>query len=259
MKQLKNIITPFKNISSLTTVILIGVEVLLILLLWHYTRSELIPSPFKVIPHLLHIITTEIFIDNLIASLWLTCKAMFYSIIVALFFGYISTIPLFTPLSKLVVKLRYLGLTSLILIFTLIAGGNLKISLLMFGIIPFFVTSLIHVISQIDKQEYELCKTLRYNSWQTLYEVVIIGRLDQTIEVIRQNFAICWLMIVMVEGTSQSQGGLGVMLFYGNKVNNLTTILSLQIVILLIGIGLDLLLGYMRNWLFPYTKLEKSK
>ena len=51
------------------------------------------------------------------------------------------------------------------------------------------------ILDSINTQEYDLCKTLRMNNWQTMWEVVIVGRLDQAIEVMRQNFAISWMMI----------------------------------------------------------------
>ncbi|MBC7451200.1 MAG: nitrate ABC transporter permease, partial [Cytophagales bacterium] len=89
--------------------------------------------------------------------------------------------------------------------------------------------------------------------------VVIIGRLDQVFEVMRQNFAIAWMMITMVEGLSMSEGGLGTMLIKSNKYIDLGTVFSILIIIFLLGIFFDFLLGQLRYWLFPYTKLEKSK
>jgi NitT/TauT family transport system permease protein len=151
-----------------------------------------------------------------------------------------------------------LTLTGLIFIFTLLTqdGSQLKLSLLVFGIVPFFVTSFLSVIVHINKQEYELCKTLGYNNWQTLYEVIIIGKADQVFEILRQNFAIAWLMITLVEGLSMSEGGVGTLLIKYNKYNDLTNVLALQLVIFMIGIGFDYLLGSLKRWLFPYTKLQ---
>jgi sulfonate transport system permease protein len=116
-------------------------------------------------------------------------------------------------------------------------------------------TSFLSVIIGIDRQEYELCKTLGYNNWQTLYEVIIVGKADQVFEILRQNFAISWLMITMVEGLSMSEGGIGSLLIKYNKYNDLTHVLALQLLIFIIGLGFDFLLWNMRRWLFPYAKL----
>ena len=97
------------------------------------------------------------------------------------------------------------------------------------------------------------------NNWQTLLEVVIIGRLDQVFEVMRQNFAIAWMMITMVEGLSMSEGGLGTMLIKSNKYIDLSTVFGILVIIFGLGILFDYLLKNMRYWLFPYAKLQIRK
>jgi NitT/TauT family transport system permease protein len=137
--------------------------------------------------------------------------------------------------------------------------GELKVIILMFGIIPFFVTSMLSNIKAINPQYYDLCRTLKFNEWETLWEVVIVGKIDQALEVIRQNFAMAWLMITMVEGLDMSGGGIGTQLIKSNRVMHLSEIFAVQLVILGLGIGFDYLLTYLRVWLFPYVKLEQSK
>jgi NitT/TauT family transport system permease protein len=146
-------------------------------------------------------------------------------------------------------------------LFTLLTknGSQLKTSLLLFGIVPFFITSLVSIIDQINTQEYDLCKTLRMGPWETLYEVVILGRLDQVLEVMRQNFAISWLMITMVEGLSMSEGGLGVALIKANKYVNLPKVFAILVIIFALGIAFDFVLSTLRRWLFPYCRLEVAK
>jgi NitT/TauT family transport system permease protein len=183
------------------------------------------------------------------------------SIVLALLVSYLSLIPFFAPVAKFIVKCRYLTLTGLIFLFTLLTqdGHQLKLSLLIFGIVPFFVTSLLSIIEAIPAQEYELCKTLRMNNWQAMLEVVIIGRLNQVFEVMRQNFAIAWMMITMVEGLSMSEGGLGTMLIKSNKYIDLSTVFAILVIIFALGIFFDFLLRNVRHWLFPYTKIEVKK
>lgn len=228
------------------------------LALWHVSSNGLIPRPGKVALAFGQLLSSSLLMDNILVSLVLTMKAMLYSIVITLFFSYLSVLPFFRGIAMFLVKCRYLTLTGLIFIFTLLThdGSQLKLSLLVFGIVPFFVTSFLSVIVHINKQEYELCKTLGYNNWQILYEVIIIGKADQVFEILRQNFAIAWLMITLVEGLSMSEGGVGTLLIRYNKYNDLTNVLALQLVIFMIGIGFDYLLGSLKRWLFPYTKLQ---
>ena len=163
-------------------------------------------------------------------------------------------------MAQFVVRCRYLTLTGLIFLFTLLTqnGGQLKLSLLVFGIVPFFVTSLLSVLDAINKEEFELCQTLGMSRWRTWWEVIVVGRMDQVLEVMRQNFAIAWLMITMVEGLSMSEGGLGTMLIKSNKYLDLSTVFSLLVVVFLFGIAFDFLLATLRRWLFPYTRFQIS-
>ena len=234
-----------------------GLQVVAFLLIWQLGSNGLIPAPLKVTEAFFHLLSSGLLIDNILVSLVLTVKALFYSILITLFFAYLSVIPFFRGIAQFLVKCRYLTLTGLIFIFTLLTkdGNQLKLSLLIFGMVPFFVTSFLSVLMHTDRQQYELCKTLGYNNWQTLYEVIIVGKADQVLEILRQNFAISWLMITLIEGLNMSEGGIGALLIKYNKYNDLTNVLALQLVIFLVGLGFDYIMGMMRKWLFPYTKL----
>jgi ABC-type nitrate/sulfonate/bicarbonate transport system permease component len=258
------LITPLETIPKKiwTTVLIIEVGVALIL--WQLSGGGLIPGPLTVLKNMAEVITEsggQPFVSNLTSSLFLTIKAMGISIVLALLFSYIAVIPLFNPIAKFIVQCRYLTLTGLIFLFTLLTkdGSQLKMSLLIFGIVPFFVTSLMSVIMNINSQEYDLCTTLRFNRWETLFEVIIVGRLDMMFEVMRQNFAISWLMITMVEGLSMSQGGLGVMLIKANKYLMLPRVFAILIIIFILGISFDFFFTTIRRWLFPYCRLQGAK
>jgi NitT/TauT family transport system permease protein len=262
MNLIKKIFTPLSELSYRTRTILVAANVVVALVIWQLLAGGgLIPTPLRIVESLIAVLKNPAFFDNLFSSLALTLKGMGISIIIALLVCYLSLIPFFNPLAKFIIKCRYLTLTGLIFLFTLLTqdGHQLKLSLLIFGIVPFFVTSFLSIIDGINVQEYELCKTLRMNNWRTLYEVVIIGRLDQVFEVMRQNFAIAWMMITMVEGLSMSEGGLGTMLIKSNKYIDLGTVFALLLIIFGLGVFFDFLLGKLRNWFFPYTKLYVRK
>lgn len=262
MNTLKALFTPLTTISRRTFSILVVLNSLLAIILWQiFASGGLIPTPVKIGESVARILTSSDLMDNFFISLTLTLKGMSYSILIALVICYLSLIPFFNPLAKFVIKCRYLTLTGLIFLFTLLTsnGHALKMSLLIFGIVPFFVTSFLSIIDSINEQEYELCKTLRMNNWQTLVEVVIIGKLDMVLEVMRQNFAIAWMMITMVEGLNMSEGGLGTMLIKSNKYIDLGSVFAILLIILAIGVFFDYLLKQLRSWLFPYTKLQVRK
>ncbi len=236
--------------------IIVVTQLSVTLISWQVLGGGLIPPPSKVLEALGQLLTTRLFIDNLLTSLMLTGQALFYAVVITLLFGYASVIPFFRPVTQFIVKCRYLTLTGLIFIFTLLTkdGGQLKLWLLLFGIVPFLTTSFLSIILQTPAREFELCQTLGYNPWECLYEVIIIGKADQVFEVVRQNFAIAWMMITLVEGLNMSEGGIGALMIKYNKYNDLPHVLALQAVILGLGLCFDFLLGVLRHWLFPYTK-----
>ncbi|HXO74637.1 MAG TPA: hypothetical protein VN824_05385, partial [Puia sp.] len=134
---------PFEKISRQTFLIMVVSQVLFTLLIWQLSPGGLIPQPTHVLSALGQLLTTRLLIDNLLVSLVLTLQAMFYSIVITLIFSYLSVIPFFHSIAQFIVKCRYLTLTGLIFIFTLLTkdGSQLKLSLLVFGIVPFFTTS----------------------------------------------------------------------------------------------------------------------
>jgi len=231
-------------------------QALFTLIVWQAGAGGLIPAPSRILTAFGHFLSNRLLIDNLLASLLLTLQAMLYSIAITLLIGYGSVIPFVNSIARFVVKCRYLTLTGLIFIFTLLTrdGNQLKISLLVFGIVPFFTTSFLSMLVRIPRQEFELCQTLGFSRWESLYEVVVLGKADQVVEIVRQNFAIAWMMITMVEGLSMSEGGIGALLIKYNKYNDLASVIALQGVIFGVGLCCDYLLGALRHWLFPYTK-----
>jgi len=130
--------------------------------------------------------------------------------------------------------------------------GTLKLSLLMFGIVPFFTTSFLSVVCSIPQQQIDKAFVNRMNSWETLWEVIVVGRLDQLFEVMRQNFAISWMMITTVEAYDMSDGGIGTLFIKSNRVHNLPDIFAMLVIVLSLGLFFDWFLSYCRRLLFKY-------
>src|SRR5207247_9588931 len=94
---------------------------------------------------------------------------------------------------------------------------------------------------------------------RVVWEVVILGTADQAIEVLRQNAAIGWMMLTMVEGISRAEGGIGAMLLNQNKHFRLAEVFAIQLVILTVGLGQDYGIGIIRNITCPYATLTLER
>jgi ABC-type nitrate/sulfonate/bicarbonate transport system permease component len=86
---MKNLFHPFKMISRQTFIIMVILQVVITLTLWHTAADGLIPKPVKVAEAFFGLLHTRLLMDNILVSLMLTLKAMFYSIIITLFFSYL--------------------------------------------------------------------------------------------------------------------------------------------------------------------------
>lgn len=221
--------------------------------------NEMIPKPFGVIREAWRIVKDGSFADNFISTLFFIFKGMGYSILISLALVYTVKIDVLRGLSHFVSKLRFLTYTGIVFLFTVLMhdSSQIKSSVLVFGIVPYFVTSLLAYIDDIPEKEYQLCYTLKMNEWQTLYEVIIRGKLHLVFEVIKQNFAIAWMMICGVEVLAWSQGGLGTLLVTENRHFRMDNVFAILLVIFLTGIMFDYLFDVVSVYLFPYTDTKR--
>jgi NitT/TauT family transport system permease protein len=240
---------------------MVAFQIILALAIWFLAKSPLLPSPVEILAAAQRLITQDTLLQELFTSLWLSVKSMAIAIVISLIISYATVMPFFRPLAFLVSKFRFLTLVGLSFVFTMMtsSGHGLKVSLMTFGISVFFVTNMVAVIQGIPKSEFNHARTLRMSEWQVVWQVIILGKLDHVFEIIRQNFAISWMMLTMVEGISRSEGGIGTMLLNQNKYLHLDAVFAIQVIILLVGVGLDLLIGFAKNLFCPYASLTIEK
>lgn len=261
MRDITSAFAPNRAISSMTLRIIVAFQVAVFLLIW-------INSPFPVLPQpdeVARAFRTLWFEQGLGRELWtsftLNLKALALTLLISLGLSYLTVMPFFRPVAAAVSKGRFLGLIGLTFVFTLMVGGGqpLKLALLVFGMTVFFVTSMAAEVLAIPKEKFDHARTLRMNEWEVVWEVVILGTADKAFEVLRQNAAIGWMMLTMVEGISRSEGGVGAMLLNQNKHFRLPEVFAIQITILLVGILQDYGIGALQRIVCPYANLTLER
>ncbi|HEY4562195.1 MAG TPA: nitrate ABC transporter permease [Thermoanaerobaculia bacterium] len=252
---------PNRAISRNALRIIVASQVAIALLIW-------INSPFKVLPQpdeVFRAFRGLWFEQGLGRELWtsfsMNLEALALTIVISLALSYLVVVPAFRPIATAISKGRFLGLAGLTFLFTLLFGGGrpLKISLLVFSMTVFFVTSMASVVLEIPRERFDHARTLRMNEWHVVWEVVILGTADRAFEVLRQNAAIGWMMLTMVEGISRSEGGVGAMLLNQNKHFHLAEVFAIQLTILVVGLLQDYGIGLTRRLLLPYADLTLEK
>jgi NitT/TauT family transport system permease protein len=260
MNELLAAFTPNKAISKNTAMLLVGVEVALFMLLWMF-------SPFVFLPSIKE--TYAAFIDQwqqglggeLLTSLFANVEAIGIATAISLGLAYLSVIEAFRPVVQLISKFRFLSMVGLSFVFTVLTSSQhaLKLSMLVFTITVFYVTGMVDVIAAVPKEQYDLARTLRMGPWRVMWEVVVLGQIDKAFDVLRQNAAIGWMMLTMIEGMTRGDGGVGAMLLNANKHFYLNAVMAIQITILLMGLGQDWLIGGGKRLFCPYADLAMER
>jgi NitT/TauT family transport system permease protein len=253
--------SPNRVISKSALRFIIVFQIAVLLLVWSTSSYVFLPKPLGVWRAFVDLWNHEGLGQELIVSFLLNVQAMVWATVISLGLAYLTVVPAFQPIAHAVSKGRFLGMVGLTFFFTIIfaSGHRLKVSLLVFGVSVFFVTSMIDVVAQVPKEKFDLARTLRMGEWRVVWEVIILGRADAAFDAMRQNAAMGWMMLTMVEGISRSEGGIGALLLNQNKHFRLEAVFAIQIAILLIGLFQDYALGLAKKFLFPYADLQLEK
>ncbi|MEY4905795.1 MAG: hypothetical protein RLZZ292_3610 [Bacteroidota bacterium] len=255
--QIQSLFTPNSRNAPSTILIMVVVQLVVLFGVWSFSSFELLPKPLAILQALKGLVANQNLLYELWSSTALCLKSLLFATLISMIIAYSTVIPFFKPFGFLISKFRFWTLVGLSFVFTLLTsnGHDLKLALMVFGITVFFVTSMISLIENIPQYEFNHARTLQMSEWQVVWEVIILGRLDQVVELMRQNFAIAWMMLTMVEGISRAEGGVGVLLLNNNKLLRLDDVFAIQLAILAMGIFLDWALGKARVFLFPYSDL----
>lgn len=254
---MKKLFKPFETLKgSSTTTILLSWLVILITFwgLNSFGDTHLFPTPSQVLNGLGNL-WREGLVVHIGSSLWLCTQAVIISVLVSLGFAYASTIPFFKPVGTFISKLRFLPLTGIAFYLAILINDarSLQVWVLVVFMTTFLTTSLMQMIKDIPQEEFDHARTLGCNRWETLWEVVIKGRIDYVFELVRQNLAIVWMMLVTVESILVAAGGLGFLIKNSDKLGDAGRVIALQMIIVVVGLTLDFVITKLRKLIFRYS------
>lgn len=260
MASLGPALRPNQWIPSSAYYVIAAVWAVIVLLGW-LLAPAIFPSPGDVAGALRHLTGTQGLIGELWTSLALFAQSLAIATLLSLALAYSTVIPAMRPIVTAITKLRFLSLVGLSFIVTVTLGGGrpLKVTLLVFGISVFLLTSLVDVVAQVPEEKLDHARTLRMSEWRVVWEVIILGQAAAALDAIRQNAAIGWAMLTMVEGIARGEGGIGTMLMDQNKHFNLAAIFAVQAVFLIAGFAQDTFLAWLKATVAPYAALTTAR
>src|SRR5215813_10074849 len=222
----------------------------LALLIWFFNPIKALPLPGEVLQafrRMWSVGGSQGMLYNVYVTLKLNIVGLGYAAIISIAIAYLSVIPLFQPVNKMVQWLRYIPIVGFNLVFlTLFAiGWPMKVAMLTTGMSFFLVTSMTGVIASIPRMKYELAKVLGYNDWQVFYSVIVRPTLPTMIDMIAQNAAIGWVMITAIETYNRTEGGIG------------SQIYAYSLIIGVIAVLEDWLFILIKRLMFPYSLIAE--
>lgn len=253
--------SPNRALSKTSTSIIIALQVFAILVIACSHFFVFVPTPNETLHAFSQLWVDDSLLFELITSFKLNLEAIAMASAISLLLAYSTVLPFCRPIVTFISKLRFLSMVGLSFFFMLAAknGHELKLYLLVFSITVFFVTSMADVLNAIPKTQYDLARTLRMGEWRVVWEVIILGQIDKVFDVVRQNAAIGWMMLTMVEGMSREEGGIGALLLNQNKHFHLSAVLAIQATILIVGLGQDYALGVAKGIFCPYAEITVER
>ena len=252
---------PNRIVARPLLVLIAVAEALLFLGLWIASADKVLPTPMDVAAALQRLWMQQGLGRELAISFSLNLEALALASVLSLGLAYLTVFPFMRPIVAALSKGRFLSLTGFTLLFTLKLGGGhaLKLGLLVFAVTVFYLTSMAAVIAAIPRSEFDHARTLRMSEARVTWEVVILGTLSQAFEVLRQNAAIGWMMLTLVEGIVRGEGGIGAMLLAENKHFLIAEVFAIQLVILSFGLLQDYGLQLLRKLVCPYADLTLER
>jgi len=254
------VVMPNRRVSSRALALLAATQAALALWVWGSASQGVLPRPAEVARAVGALWADAGLGAALLTSVGTSLEALAITAVFGLLISYACVLPIFRPAVAAVTTGRFLGLVGLTFGFTLLFSGGhaLRVSLLVFGMTVFFVTSMVAEIRAIPARAFDHARTVRMGEWRVVWEVVVLGTADRALELLRQNAAVGWTLLTMVEGLTRAEGGAGAMLLDRNKHLRLDEVMAIQLCILAVGFLQDRALGALRRWVCPYTSLGRT-
>lgn len=234
--------------------------VILFALWWLVTNFGLInthvmPTPQKTWRSFIEMTTDDNLLSNMLFSIRINVIGYLKCIVAALAVGFaIGLSPRVRKMfSHQVNALRFVPITALMGIFIAISGLTIttKINFLAFGIWVYLVPVVVQRIDEVDITHLQMMKTLGANFWQTVRFVTwrsVIARLSDDIRIL---VGISWTYIIVAE-LAGIQGGLGSLIFLGERQSNVGKVYAVIFIIVAIGILQDALFKLIDRVLFRF-------
>jgi NitT/TauT family transport system permease protein len=218
-------------------------------------NNHIMPTPQKTWASFIDMYANDHLGENILFSLRINVIGYVKCISAALIVGFaIGLSPQVRKMfSQQVNALRFVPITALMGVFIAISGLTIatKINFLAFGIWVYLVPVVVQRIDEVNTTHLQMMKTLGATFWQTVRYVTwrsVIARLSDDIRIL---VGISWTYIIVAE-LAGIQGGLGSLIFLGERQSNVGKVYAVIFIIVAIGIIQDAVFKLIDRLLFKF-------
>lgn len=218
-------------------------------------NNRILPTPLATLGSYPEMYEKYNLIDNILFSLKINLYGYIEAIMLSLPIGFL--IGLSTGGKKLFEKpvnaLRFVPITALGGIFIALSGLTIwtKIHFLAFGIWVYLVPVIIQRIGEVSNTNLQMMQTLGASKWQVFRYVqwpFVISRLSDDIRIL---VGISWTYIIVAE-LKNVQGGLGSMIWLGERQGKAAYVYAILILIIILGVIQDKIFIWLDKKLFKF-------
>jgi NitT/TauT family transport system permease protein len=251
----KHYLVPNAHTSARAGWLIIAAWITLAIGWWTIARPAIFPSPLEVLAIFPTLWIQDGLGQELLSSMLVSVEAILLSICMSLPLAYVCRVPVFRPVGIALAKLRFVSpaIFYSLLVYALHSGHQVKTMMLALGETFFLITTMMGVVEGLPEYLFDDARTLRMSPWKSVWYVIIRGTLPQAIDAIRDNQAMGWSMLMMVEGFVRSEGGVGVMIISNEKFMSYAAVYAIAVAIVVVGIAQDYLLGVVKQVVCPYA------
>lgn len=263
LNSLKVYFQPNGSISKSSMFRLGLLQFLVFMFLWQFFGPTSFPTPTEIGNALANLWNKENLSYFLLTSVFWNVMVIVISTTVSLILAYSTVMPFMVPIVNLIAKIRFMGIAGWLYFFIIFAPNSemAKLYLVLFGMIGFFVSSILNIVVKVTRDEKNYPRTLKMGEWRVVLNTTVRGKLPEVFDVVRDCAAMGLLVLVMVEASFKSQGGLGGLLENMRKVMHYDQVFAIQFVIMAYGMLQDSGIYGLKRWICPHAfiKLEGKK
>lgn len=253
----QRVTTPNEAVSTDARGAVLAAWVVAALGIWVVFKPVIFPAPWEVLGAVPALWFEQGLWPEMAASLRINVEGLLVSTLIALPLAYLSRVALAQPVAIGLAKLRFLSPAVFFvpLLFVTGSGHQLKVAMLVMGEAWFLLTTMLGVVASIPSYKFDDARTLRMSEWRVTWYVVVRGTWDQALDAIRDNAAMSWGMLMMVEGIVRSEGGIGVLLVDSSKYRDFPAVYALALAVLVVGLVQDWALTTIKQAWCPYAAM----